>query len=632
MTTNRIISEDFEYFSVKLEGYDVNLELMIEANLGFAERNRLMKEVINNYIFAMKSQQLISEEDNVMIIDEDDWNILQEHDTMLQATERKIVIGFSGFDLLRTKYQDPQNDKSMQLEKLNKEIQNKTYDKVNHSLSMIKNRVSFIKPDENDPPKLTRGASKIQQKKGNMTLDRKTLAEGNSEEIISYKNIQSSEYFPKTGELFINPEVPNVLSAHMLTNLRSNCGTLSFCYDSEKHKGPMIQGQTPPCLLPPNCFKVSKTYAFPERVTMHGQVIETDGRVKITDKEILEAYEGVLKDVLISLAKAYFTGIGQLGMQLPIRIFEPISGLERICDTMSGYPIWIDKANNEKNMLERVKQVLCGFIVGMTGNSSIRKPFHPLLGETFSMTFNNGTTIFMEHICYDPPLTYFQMIKPGSFRMYGRYQHGGDMNSNSAVINYIGPTNIEFQDKTVCTIYWPLFTIHGLIHGERYSTFDGRAGLIYPAHKIKAQIDMQKPLKKENNKSPKYDYQTYKKRKDLVSGKIYDYNPEKSKKVNADFKNARECFEDKDCVKALSYFTGSFFETLEFDGVEYVNIKTDIPVVGYYIEHALPSDCRFREDQIWNTYDDSISSAKWKMHNEAIQAADRKIREKYKKK
>ena len=122
MSTNEALQPDLEHFSVKLEGYDVNLELTIDSTLSFKERNAFIKELISNYIYAMKTQSLISDEDNIMIIDEDDWNILQQHDSMLLATERKIVIGFSGFDLLKSKYKSPLNDKSIQLEKLNKEI------------------------------------------------------------------------------------------------------------------------------------------------------------------------------------------------------------------------------------------------------------------------------------------------------------------------------------------------------------------------------------------------------------------------------------------------------------------------------------------------------------------------------
>ena len=161
----------------------------------------------------------------------------------------------------------------------------------------------------------------------------------------------------------------------------------------------------------------------------------------------------------------------------------------------------------------------------------------------------------------------------------------------------------DVQDKTVLQIIWPIFCCHGMNVGETYSTWEGRGGITYSAHKIKARIDMGKCIK-ENNPSKKYTYKENKERKDVFSGVIYNYNPEKSKKMSSDYKNAKECFENKDEVKVLSTFIGSVFETLEFDGKDYVDMRTSIPQNVYYEEIALPSDCRFREDMIWHLYED----------------------------
>jgi hypothetical protein len=92
--------EAFESFSVKLEGYDVALSITIDSDLTFGERSNFMKEVINNYLFAMKSQGLISEkDDDIIIIDENDWDILRNHDSVLLESERKIILGFSGYNI-----------------------------------------------------------------------------------------------------------------------------------------------------------------------------------------------------------------------------------------------------------------------------------------------------------------------------------------------------------------------------------------------------------------------------------------------------------------------------------------------------------------------------------------------------
>jgi hypothetical protein len=92
MSQNSEVDEEFDSFSVKLEGYDVSLELTIDANLNFSERSAFMKEVISNYLFAMKTQGLISgQDDNIIIIDERDWDILRNYDSVLLESQRKIL-------------------------------------------------------------------------------------------------------------------------------------------------------------------------------------------------------------------------------------------------------------------------------------------------------------------------------------------------------------------------------------------------------------------------------------------------------------------------------------------------------------------------------------------------------------
>lgn len=46
----------------------------------------------------MKHQGLISENDDILIIDENDWSIVRNDSMMMLLKERKILLGFSGFD------------------------------------------------------------------------------------------------------------------------------------------------------------------------------------------------------------------------------------------------------------------------------------------------------------------------------------------------------------------------------------------------------------------------------------------------------------------------------------------------------------------------------------------------------
>lgn len=60
---------------------------------------------------------------------------------------------------------------------------------------------------------------------------------------------------------------------------------------------------------------------------------------------------------------------------------------------------------------------------------SWRKPFNPILGETWQAQLSDGTVMFMEQMSHHPPVTAFHMIGAGNRTRYTHYvqtclQHG----------------------------------------------------------------------------------------------------------------------------------------------------------------------------------------------------------------
>ena len=59
--------------------------------------------------------------------------------------------------------------------------------------------------------------------------------------------------------------------------------------------------------------------------------------------------------------------------------------------------------------------VLCRFVAGLQhAFQSWRKPFNPILGETWEAGLPDGTQIFIEQISHHPPISAFQMNGPGA--------------------------------------------------------------------------------------------------------------------------------------------------------------------------------------------------------------------------
>jgi hypothetical protein len=126
-------------------------------------------------------------------------------------------------------------------------------------------------------------------------------------------------------------------------------------------------------------------------------------------------------------------------------------------------------------------------------------------------------------------------------------------------------------------------------------------------------------------------FSTNKDNKAAFLGKIYEYNPEKSKKIEQPkYQKVSNAFDGKkDLIRDVCEVTGSYWEGIEFDGICYWDITKDIALQQAYGEHPLPSDFRWREDLCWLHYKDLKLAEEWKLELERVQRNDRGVRDKW---
>lgn len=134
----------------------------------------------------------------------------------------------------------------------------------------------------------------------------------------------------------------------------------------------------------------------------------------------------------------------------PVDIFEPRSYLEKLADVWV-YPRYLQQAAASSDPVERMKLVITWFIAGVFQQTHFRvpgvgapgkptpvawgghhlitllsrtaglhhsfekwkKPFNPILGETWQAALSDGSTIFMEQISHHPPVSAFHIEGPG---------------------------------------------------------------------------------------------------------------------------------------------------------------------------------------------------------------------------
>lgn len=69
-----------------------------------------------------------------------------------------------------------------------------------------------------------------------------------------------------------------------------------------------------------------------------------DGGLECFHREELKSQEGIVIDLMKSAGQQLMEGKNVVGISLPVRIFEPRSTIERICDWWAFGPIYLTRA------------------------------------------------------------------------------------------------------------------------------------------------------------------------------------------------------------------------------------------------------------------------------------------------
>lgn len=93
-------------------------------------------------------------------------------------------------------------------------------------------------------------------------------------------------------------------------------------------------------------------------------------------------------------------------VSMPIALNEPLNLLQKLCEELEYYSL-LEQAAISRTNLERIVLV-AGFCVSgyaSTISRAGRKPFNPMLGETFEYTrLDKGLSFIAEKVCHYPPI------------------------------------------------------------------------------------------------------------------------------------------------------------------------------------------------------------------------------------
>ncbi|CDW82058.1 oxysterol binding family protein [Stylonychia lemnae] len=317
------------------------------------------------------------------------------------------------------------------------------------------------------------------------------------------------------------------------------------------------------------------------------------------NQDELSSQSGIFMEILQTAGKKLMEGRGIVAVSLPVRIFEKRSTVERICDLWCTGPIFLKKAALEAlgDPLERMKQVITFVISGMHQVASQRKPFNPIVGETFEGLWPDGSRLYVEHVSHHPPISCFQVENiDGLFTLEGSYEYTARVTDlgNSVTGRQIGKNRVKFQDGSFVEWEYPVMRISGLIFGKRTTTWLGSFEFVDNKNQLRAQLEFSKEGGFFTRQSLPID---------CIEGTIQGQGQEVSK------------------------IQGSWLEFLRFDDKLYWELETCDTVRPVAIDKCLPSDCRYREDSIAFGEGDLDKAQQEKERLEELQRKDRRLRE-----
>ncbi len=203
------------------------------------------------------------------------------------------------------------------------------------------------------------------------------------------------------------------------------------------------------------------------------------------------------------------------------------------------------------------------------------------------------------------------MVGPNnSYLFSGHGKTGASARGNTIKGYQEGPNMVEFADGTKISFTLPVLNVSGVLWGERTLHYEG--GITFTDEKNRLQCDLV-----FNPDAQGFLKSLFKKQKsgvDCLRGEIVRLE-------GADLRKKGD---------VLSTLEGSWLSHVDFDGERLWELERDLPHLQHRPEHALPSDCRHREDLQALAKGDLDEGAECKLMLEERQRYDAKLRQAYK--
>ncbi|KAH0788167.1 Oxysterol binding protein [Histomonas meleagridis] len=295
----------------------------------------------------------------------------------------------------------------------------------------------------------------------------------------------------------------------------------------------------------------------------------------------------------------------------PVGYNEPRTFLERSAD-LFGFltQIYLDRAENCNDPSMRLANVAVGIAAGYHYYLQQKKPWNPVLGETYIGRWENDVTIYGEQTSHHPPVSQIQIVTPNNkWKINAKFNFAIDTGITRIDILQKGLTELEFGDGTHIEWEFPIIAVTGLLHGDRVVKVSGVVEIKDTTHNLIAVIDVNPTPSKTNG--------IKKSRPTTIYGGVAPIPSNVDKK-------------EKKSLQFNPVIKGDYCDKLFIGDEKAWDINENIvkrPNKQVDDDEILPSDCRYRIDRGYLIEGNMDVADKAKTIMEECQRHDYKLRE-----
>jgi hypothetical protein len=314
------------------------------------------------------------------------------------------------------------------------------------------------------------------------------------------------------------------------------------------------------------------------------------GGIRYHNTEEIEEQRKIIWQFVKTVGSSFLEYADLINQSLPVGIFEPRSNLERMCEQWTHAPTFLVRAGLCSDPVERFKNVIAFAVSGLQYTLSQKKPFNPILGETYQATWPDGSEVFLEQTSHHPPVSSWQIIGPNrvyTFNGYGVWS--ASIRANSIRGQQTGEQYVSFTDGSRVSFTLPYAYMRGVAWGDRTIEYFGEMTFTDATHQLSCTLkfnpDAKGWVKSFFSRAPTIPTDYF--RGEILSG----VDPKK---------------------KVLHQVEGSWIACLLIDNERYWDISAHKGVPPAPIEAPLPSDARNRVDRIALASGDLEAAAEFK--------------------